>query len=186
MSRVCTRIGSKWTTPRYKAQWQQICAITPEFLYNGTNGTIITYIDGSKDAIENRINWVVDDLLRYQRSSLPELVKHSRAYLGKKARRVPLVLSETFTLMPIKAREIHSKNEGAVGYVVMSHVQDIVADEKSNIIRCTNGVEVRALDYPEVLANNFRLAKNLQRMMEQDLAGLDAPHQYDVRTVMNR
>ena len=47
--------------PRYKTGWRQICAILPAYLPDGTNGTTITYLDGTMEKIPYRLCWVLND-----------------------------------------------------------------------------------------------------------------------------
>ena len=75
------------------------------YLPDGANGTEITYLDGTAEQIDKRLCWVLDDLLFHLRSSTEVLRRQSRMVLGKSARRVPLVLKQEFSLVPVKGRE---------------------------------------------------------------------------------
>jgi hypothetical protein len=57
-TRICSRTGAKWTIPRYKRDWQNICALMPSYLEDGTNGTVVTYLDSSTEAVYYRLPWV--------------------------------------------------------------------------------------------------------------------------------
>ena len=66
----------------------------PVYLADGTNGTEITYLDGTAEQMDKRLCWVLNDLLFHLRSSTSVLMRQSRMVLGKTARRVPLVLKK--------------------------------------------------------------------------------------------
>ena len=84
-TRVCSRTGAKWAIPRYKRDWRSICALMPSYLDDGTNGTVVTYLDDSTEAVYYRLQWVLDDLLGYMHTSRAVLTKQSKAYLSKGA-----------------------------------------------------------------------------------------------------
>ncbi len=49
-----------WRLPRYKKDWKSICAMLPVYLQDGTNGTVVYYIDGSTEQIGHRLELVVN------------------------------------------------------------------------------------------------------------------------------
>ena len=120
-TRAISRTGTKWTMPRYKREWQNICALLPAYLDDGTNGTVVTYLDGTAEAVAYRLCWVVDDLLLHLHTSREVLTKRSRMYLGKNARRVPLIASPQLCLVPVKGREALMHPTGCSSYEQTSH-----------------------------------------------------------------
>ena len=150
--------------PRYKTGWRQICAILPAYLPDGTNGTTITYLDDTMEEIPYRLCWVLNDLLGYLKSSTAILIKQSRSLLGRKARRVPLVLNRKFCLVPVKGSEVLSRCDGATGYVVLRHVQNLITSETGSRIQCTSGITVPVHDNPRVLQYKIKQAKQLLKM----------------------
>lgn len=147
--------------PRYKRDWRQICAILPAYLSDGTNGTEITYLDGTKDYIPNRHCWVLDDLLGYLRSSKAVLTAQSRRLLGDKVYRVPLILCDEFILVPVKGREAIGKYDSLLGYIVLHHVTQVAPDNKKTIIYFGSDVTVTVYDYPRTVRQNIERAKRI-------------------------
>ena len=149
--------------PRYKQDWRQICAILPTYLPDGTNGTEITYLDGTKEYIANRLCWVLDDLLGYLRSSKAILTAQSRRLLGDKVYRVPLVLCDEFILVPVKGRKPIGKYDSLLGYIVLHYVTQIVRDNKKTIIYFGSDVTVTVYDYLRTVRQNIERAKMINR-----------------------
>ena len=144
--------------PRYKTDWRKICAMLPVYLEDGTNGTVITYLDGTEDAVPNRLCWVLDDLLQYLRSSRAVLAAQSRSVLGKKARRVPLMLSREFCLVPVKGREAIGAYDGMVGYILLQHVQNMVQQKGSTVVQFGDHAAVQVYDQYRTVQANLRRA----------------------------
>ncbi|MBQ2035089.1 MAG: hypothetical protein II218_04195, partial [Peptococcaceae bacterium] len=149
--------------PRYKQDWRQICAILPAYLPDGTNGTEITYLDGTKEYIANRLCWVLDDLLGHLRSSKAILTAQSRRLLGDKVYRVPLILCDEFILVPVKGREAIGKYDSLLGYIVLHYVTQIVRDNKKTIIYFGSDVTVTVYDYLRTVRQNIERANMINR-----------------------
>ncbi|MBQ5701966.1 MAG: hypothetical protein IIV70_00065 [Peptococcaceae bacterium] len=149
--------------PRYKQDWRQICAILPTYLPDGTNGTEITYLDGTKEYIANRLCWVLDDLLGHLRSSKAILTAQSRRLLGDKVYRVPLILCDEFILVPVKGREAIGKYDSLLGYIVLHYVTQLVRDNKKTIIYFGSDVTVTVYDYLRTVRQNIERAKMINR-----------------------
>ena len=164
-TRICSRTGAKWMIPRYKREWQNICALMPSYLEDGTNGTAIAYIDSSIELISYRLQWVLDDLLGYLRTSRAVLTKESRTYLGKQARRVPLLASPQFCLVPVKARTVYNKYEQVTGYVVLRHVEDVIPDGATNRVYFTGAHYITVLDTTATLWRNLNMAKEMKEKL---------------------
>lgn len=164
-TRICSRTGAKWTIPRYKRDWQNICALMPSYLEDGTNGTVVTYLDSSTEAVYYRLPWVLDDLLGYLRTSRAVLTKQSRTYLGKQARRVPLLASPQFCLVPVKGRTVYNKYEQVTGYVVLRHVENVIPDGPTNRVYFTGGHYITVLDMTETLWHNLNTAKEMKEKL---------------------
>ena len=145
--------------PRYKQDWRQICAILPTYLPDGTNGTEITYLDGTKEYIANRLCWVLDDLLGHLRSSKAILTAQSRRLLGDKVYRVPLILCDEFILVPVKGREAIGKYDSLLGFIVLHYVTQLVRDNKKAIIYFGSDVTVTVYDYFRTVRQNIERAK---------------------------
>lgn len=173
--RICSRTGMKWNIPRYKREWQHICALMPSYLEDGTNGTAITYLDNSKELISYRLQWVLDDLLGYLRTSRDVLTKQSRTYLGKSARRVPLLASPQFCLVPVKGRMPISRSDMATGYVVLNHVEDVIPDRGSNRVYFTGAHYITVLDTTETLWRNLNTAKEMKENLLWEATQLHKP-----------
>ena len=131
----------------------------PVYLPDGTNGTEITYLDGTVEQIQKRLCWVLDDLLFHLRSSKTVLTRQSRNTLGKKARRVPLILKQDFTLVPVKGREKLSEYDSQTGYIVLTHVKRLIADNSGVQIYFENNVSVHVLDTSYTLWQNIQIAE---------------------------
>ena len=149
--------------PRYKKDWKKICAILPAYLPDGTNGTEITYLDGTKEYIANRLCWVLDDLLGHLRSSKAILTAQSRRLLGDKVYRVPLILCDEFILVPVKGREAIGKYDSLLGYIVLHYVTQLVRDNKKTIIYFGSDVTVTVYDYLRTVRQNIERAKMINR-----------------------
>ena len=115
---------------RYCTDWDKICAILPAYLVDGTNGTLIYYSDGTYDVLRHRIIWVLDDLLEYMLTSKAILEHHSIRWMGGiDRRRVPLVVNDTFCLVPVTCRMAQRRNDGSTGYVVLRYIYDVLPGE---------------------------------------------------------
>jgi len=112
---------------RYCTDWRSICAILPAYLPDGTNGTVVYFIDGSCEAVRHRITWVVDNLLEYMLTSKAILERQSIRWMGgSNRRRVPLVVDDTFCLVPVTCRVSRRRNDGVTGYVVLRYIQQVL------------------------------------------------------------
>ena len=171
-TRICSKSGAKWTIPRYKREWQDICALIPSYLEDGTNGTAITYLDNSKEFISYRLQWVLDDLLGYLRTNRAVLVKQSRGYLGKQARRVPLLASPDLCLVPVKGRERISRSDTAAGYVVLRYVEDVIPCSSGNRVYFSGGTYITVYDTTRTLWANLNLAKEMKTQLLWETAQL--------------
>ena len=162
-TRKCSRMGAKWSMPRYKQNWQSICALLPAYLEDGTNGTVVTYLDSSTEVVAFRLQWVVDDLLLYLHTDRAALIKRSRMYLGRNARRLPLIASPEFCLVPVKGREALLRNDGSTGYVVLTHVADVIPRGGENRVYFTGGTYITVYDTTRTLWENLNLAKEMKQ-----------------------
>ena len=145
--------------PRYKKDWKKICAILPAYLPDGTNGTEITYLDGTTEYIANRLCWVLDDLLGHLRSSKAILTAQSRRLLGDKARRVPLVLYPDFALVPVKGREAIGEYHAVIGYVVLRYIDKIISEEKGCWIQFQESIVIQVQERSRTVWENIQKAK---------------------------
>ena len=133
----------------------------PVYLADGTNGTEITYLDGTVEQMDKRLCWVLNDLLFRLRSSTSVLMRQSRMVLGKTARRVPLVLKKEFSLVPVKGRERIGEYDSQTGYVVLCHIQSLVQESNCLFIRFKSGTEVRVYDNARILMKKIRTTRNV-------------------------
>ena len=116
---------------RYCTEWRHIYAILPAYLVDGTNGTIVYYTDGSYDISRNRITWVLNDLFEYLLTSKDILARQSIRWMGGiNRRRVPLVVNDTFALVPVTCRQAQRRNDGTTGYVVLQHIHQVLPGEE--------------------------------------------------------
>ena len=161
-TRAISRTGAKWIMPRYKREWQNICALLPAYLDDGTNGTVVTYLDGSAEAVAYRLCWVVDDLLLHLHTSREVLTKRSRMYLGKNARRVPLIASSQLCLVPVKGREAVGEHDSTVGYIVFRHVQKIMPAYGGTEVHFSGEGTIQVLDRPQTLWANIQTAEKVK------------------------
>ena len=136
------------------------------YLPDGTNGTEISYLDGSVQTVEKRLCWVLDDLLFHLRSSTGILTRQSRTMLGKHARRVPLVLKKEFSLVPVKGRQKISEYDTATGYIVLHHAEKIIHTDGRTQVQFTGGANVQVYDNPRTLADKIRTVQNMLEQME--------------------
>ena len=151
--------------PRYKREWRNICAILPAYLPDGTNGTEITYIDGSVEQVEYRLCWVLDDILGHLKSSKAILEKQSKSILGRNARRVPLILCPDFALAPVKGRETVGEHDSTVGYIVLRYVQKIMPVGAGTKVCFSGEVTVQVLDRPQTLWANIQTTEKINQSM---------------------
>ena len=168
-TRKISRTGAKWQTPRYKRDWRDICALLPAYLEDGTNGTMVTYLDDTDEAVPYRLQWVLDDLLLFLGTSRELLTKRSREYLGKQAKRVPLLASKDFCLVPVKGREAIGTYDSVGGYVVLGYVEDVIPRDEMNRIYFTNGKYLTVYDSTRTLWANLNLTKELKAKFEEEL-----------------
>ena len=163
---------SPWQLPRYQTDWQSICALLPTYLPDGENGSRILFADGSSETVAARLSWVLEDLLRGRRSSKQVLAQQSNLALQKlheqPRRRLPLLLSADFCLVPVKARQPQSRHHGADGYVVFSAVQKVAAQpDQAGSMLTLAGSACPVLDTPRTVQANLRLAARLLQTLEQ-------------------
>lgn len=151
--------------PRYKQEWRKICAILPAYLPDGTNGTEITYIDGTVEQVEYRLCWVLDDVLGHLKSSKAILEKQSKSILGRNARRVPLILCPDFALAPVKGREAVGEHDSTVGYIVLRYVQKIMPADGGTEVYFSGKVTLQVLDRPQTLWANIQTAEKINQSM---------------------
>ena len=112
---------------RYCTEWDKICAILPAYLLDGTNGTHIYYIDGTYEILRNRITWVLNDLFEYLLTSKAILEWQSIRWMGGiDRRRLPLVVNNTFALVPVTCRAAERRNDGTTGYVVLKYIYQVL------------------------------------------------------------
>ena len=133
----------------------------PVYLADGTNGTEITYLDGTAEQMDKRLCWVLNDLLFHLKSSTSVLTRQSRMVLGKTARRVPLVLKQEFSLVPVKGRERIGEYDSQTGYAVLCHIQSLVQEGNRLFIRFKGGAEVRVYDNARILMKKIRNTRNV-------------------------
>lgn len=161
-SRNRFRDGIVCAMPRYKYDWHKICAILPVYLRDGTNGTQIIYDGGTCETVPNRVQWVLDDLLGYLHTSREVLVHQCKQYMSKDARRVPLIVSEEFSLMPVKGREELCKGDSTVGYIVTKKLMYFVSGEGKRMAYFIGGGCVEVLDTQRTLSANMKLIQELR------------------------
>ena len=134
----------------------------PAYLDDGTNGTVVHYLDGTTEEVAARLQWVLDDLLRYMHSSIEVITSQSRLRLGKNARRVPLIVTPDFCLSPIKASIPISRSDVGTGYLVLTHVQDVIPYGKENHVYFTGGKYITVLDTTRTVWENLNLTKEMR------------------------
>lgn len=166
---ISAEISAKhnWQPPRYQKEWFQIYALLPAYLSGGTNGSFLYYADGTVEQENTRLCWVLDKLLGYHYSSKSLLQQQSRFLLEQlgqpSQRRLPLLLTPDFCLVPVKARPPQSRNHGADGYVVHSAVLSVAENDNGAgcVILLKNGQQLFVLDSLRTLRKNLRLAEQL-------------------------
>ena len=136
------------------------------YLPDGTNGTEISYLDGSVQTVNKRLCWVLDDLLFHLRSSTGILTRQSRTMLGKNARRVPLVLKKEFSLVPVKGREKVGEYDAVTGYIVLGHAEKIIGADDDVHVQFTGGANAQVYDNPRTLADKIRTVQNMLEQMK--------------------
>jgi len=153
--------------PRYRIEWRDIWALMPIYLSDGTNGSQIYYVDGTIEQSRARLSWVLDDLLACQCSSREILQQQSRRLLERlgqpQQKRLPLLLTPDFALMPVKARSPHSRHHTANGYVVYTMIAAIQEnpDGAGSIILLKNGQQLFVLDRVRTLRENMQMMEQL-------------------------
>ena len=129
------------------------------YLADGANGTA--------EQIDKRLCWVLDDLLFHLRSSTSVLMRQSRMILGRTARRVPLVLKQEFSLVPVKGREKIGEYDSQTGYVVLGHIEKLSDAADGTKVHFNGGVSVTVKDHIRVLAGKIRTTEKLSAQNEQ-------------------
>ena len=136
------------------------------YLPDGANGTEITDLDGTAEQIDKRLCWVLDDLLFHLRSSTSVLMRQSRLILGRTARRVPFVLKQEFSLVPVKGREKIGEYDSQTGYVVLRHIEKLSDGTDGTKVHFHGGVSVTVKDHIRVLAGKIRTTEQLSGQNE--------------------
>ena len=162
-----------WQPPRYQKEWCNVYALLPAYLADGTNGTLLYYADGTVEAEQAPLGWVLDDLLGYRCTSKLLLQQQSR-FLSERLgqpleRRMPLLLTPDVCLVPVKVRSPQSRHHGADGYVAHSAVTAVEENKDGTgcIMFLKNGQKIFVLDSLRTLQKNLRLTKQLAQKLAQ-------------------
>jgi hypothetical protein len=94
-------------------------------------------------------------------------MRQSRMVLGKTARRVPLVLKQEFSLVPVKGREKIGEYDSQTGYVVLGHIEKLSDAADGTKVHFNGGVSVTVKDHIRVLAGKIRTTEKLSEQNEQ-------------------
>ena len=107
--------------------WSRFAAVVPYYKDNGRTASIVYYRDGSRDFTDARCERVLEELAVYWKLTLDGLQRRPEQLCqNKNRRRMPLVLTENISLIPLKCREENYRNTGTLGYWMKSsmyHVQ---------------------------------------------------------------
>ncbi len=167
MTKKRRTLRTSWRLPRYKREWRSICAMLPKYLADGTNGTVIYYMDGSVEKVDKRLVWVLDDLLGHLGSSKELLHKKSLEYLEEPdARRLPLVVDDDFCLVPVKGRKTIKAADRAVGYIVLQYVQAVQTVEHETLVHLEQDNTIVVLDAARTVHQNLVLARALAQYQQ--------------------
>ncbi len=154
--------------PRYKQQWHSICAILPAYLDDGSNGTMIYYIDGTIQAISRSLTWVLNDLLQYLCTGKPLLMQKAlEVFKERSIRRLPLAAAKDFTLVPVKGRQIVAEHDRVDGYIVLEYVQRVRQENGTTVVYLIKSHHITVLDTARTLKRNLKLADALQQHNRQ-------------------
>ena len=103
-----------------------IAAIVPIYGEHGGNSTRIYFNDGSSYDYNLKLKAVLNRLAKYYNYSLTHLRENYGSYFRCR-HSAPLPLSEMLVLIPFKARNPHSSQDGSSGYVNLLAVERIEA-----------------------------------------------------------
>ena len=93
-------------------------------------------------------------------------MRQSRMVLGRTARRVPLVLKQEFSLVPVKGREKIGEYDSQTGYVVLGHIEKLSDATDGTKVHFNGGVSVTVKDHIRVLAGKIRTTEKLSGQNE--------------------
>lgn len=110
---------------------------------------------------------MLDDLLFHLRSSTDVLTRQSRSVLGRTTRRVPLILKQDFSLVPVKGRERLSEYDAVTGYIVLSHTEKIIDLDDAVQVVFTGGAKVQVYDNIRTLADKIRTTERMLDEMDE-------------------
>ena len=113
-------------------EWvENLAALIPCYNRQGGNGTLV-YRTGGEIIIDRRtVKWNLYRLARYFCVDLDALRKSCGEYLGMH-HGVPLPLTASLVLVPLKVREVLAKNDGCSGYFNSAAVTGYFAGKNRN------------------------------------------------------
>ena len=116
--------------PEYVLHWPYVVALVPFYDADYNTWTSVYYIDGRRKDYPCRCEVILEDLAVMFHTSL-EVVRGRAVLLdvqkeGTEMRKVPLVMIQGCSFVPVKCRREIVRNSGALAYVVYQYVDTIV------------------------------------------------------------
>ncbi|HBT20627.1 MAG TPA: hypothetical protein DEA47_04615 [Peptococcaceae bacterium] len=115
--------------------WRSVAGFYPYYDENGGNCTRILLDDGREISYVRKTKSILKGLAEIFAVDLISLRRRYGSIVGKK-NCIPLPLHGEFIVVPLKVRRTLSKDQGALGYVVLNKVVDCI-EEGEGEARCS-------------------------------------------------
>ncbi|MBU5436684.1 hypothetical protein KQI42_01615 [Tissierella sp. MSJ-40] len=142
---------------------EELLAFLPIYITLKGNCTLIYTKNGREREIEKGIRSVLNQLSKYYFMDLKEVKKTYGNLLCSK-NLVPIPFNKDNVFIPVKTRKPMYKNDGAIGYVNINHINKTTKLNNMSIIHLTNGKKIQCLNSLETVnkhINNGHIVKKL-------------------------
>lgn len=138
-----------------------LVALVP--IYSKDLGNVCqAYLYDTSFIIKKPIKSVVRSICRYYMLDLNSLRDHYQDLIGGK-NLMPLALSRTNILVPVKLREVLGRNDGAFGYINLKHIKRVASQEGSTTLTLNNNIVLRSRSSEKTVRNHINRANIISR-----------------------
>lgn len=130
----------------------ELLAFVPQYIENLGNCTVIYTKNNKPITLEKNIRTVIRLICKHYMIDFRE-TKRRYTNLMSSPNMIPLPLSKSDIFIPLKTRKPLCKNDGAMGYINMKHINKLTEIDGSTIIKLTTGIEIKCL-YNKTTVNN--------------------------------
>ena len=138
-------MSRKWKTDIKDWINKGMCGLVPIYHKNGGNYTKLIFEDNPPTIIEKRIHTVLVRLAAFFQKDIRLIRQQAREVTGQRSMN-PLPITSDIILVPFKMRKPIGKDDGAVGYILNSAIENIVQGEDGVRVVLKNGQHCGVLD----------------------------------------